>query len=290
MFLGGSYHDRDNPHNDKTNRVKPPSDRTSSSASGMQLPGEVSDSSSSNSSKFRQAMRMRMRMMMKVFYRGISTKCTEHQNSNPKQEHGRRDDEGHGRDLPRPGRMEDDEDDGTPMLSATGTLDRKTGQATPMRQSAIGTLDRKTDQATPTTCFHNHDDLTKQRNQSKDTTTKNRNQRNLPTYTKNKPTDQLTDDEGPTSESRLRHEDTTRTKTTMKATMMRTQPMAATNGSNRWKQPMEALDGTTLTDYITADGKWNGGQMPIEWIDVCEALYCKALKAATTARREGFQR
>jgi hypothetical protein len=58
---------------------------------------------------------------------------------------------GHG-DLHQ-GRMEDDEDGGTPMLSATGTLDRKTGQATPMRQSATGsTLDRKTDQAPPTTC------------------------------------------------------------------------------------------------------------------------------------------
>jgi hypothetical protein len=51
------------------------------------------------------------------------------------------------------GRMEDDGDGGTPMLSATGTLDRKTGQATPMRQSATGTLDRKTDQAPPTTCI-----------------------------------------------------------------------------------------------------------------------------------------
>jgi hypothetical protein len=61
-------------------------------------------------------------------------------------------DHGHGDDLHQ-GRMEEDEDGGTPMMSATGTLDRKTGQATPMRQSATGTLDRKTDQATPTTCF-----------------------------------------------------------------------------------------------------------------------------------------
>jgi hypothetical protein len=60
--------------------------------------------------------------------------------------------DGHGDDLHQ-GRMEDDEDDGTPMLSATSTLDRKTGQATTMRQSATGTLDRKTDQAPPTTCF-----------------------------------------------------------------------------------------------------------------------------------------
>jgi hypothetical protein len=60
--------------------------------------------------------------------------------------------DGHGDDLHQ-GRMEDDEDGGTPMLSETGTLDRKTGQATPMRQSATGTLDRKTDQAPPMTCF-----------------------------------------------------------------------------------------------------------------------------------------
>jgi hypothetical protein len=60
--------------------------------------------------------------------------------------------DGHGDDLHQ-GRMEDDEDDGTPRMSATGTLDRKTGKATPMRQSATGTLDRKTDQAPPTTCF-----------------------------------------------------------------------------------------------------------------------------------------
>jgi hypothetical protein len=43
-------------------------------------------------------------------------------------------DDGHGDDLHQ-GRMEDDEDGGTPMMSATGTLDRKT------------------DQAPPTTCF-----------------------------------------------------------------------------------------------------------------------------------------
>jgi hypothetical protein len=61
--------------------------------------------------------------------------------------------DGHGDDLHQEGRMEDDEDGGTPMLSATGTLDRKTGQATPMRQSATGTLDRKTDQAPTMTCF-----------------------------------------------------------------------------------------------------------------------------------------
>jgi hypothetical protein len=60
--------------------------------------------------------------------------------------------DGHGDDLHQGG-MEDDEDGGTPMMSATGTLDRKTGQVTPMPQSATGTLDRKTDQAPPTTCF-----------------------------------------------------------------------------------------------------------------------------------------
>jgi hypothetical protein len=61
-------------------------------------------------------------------------------------------DDGHGDDLHQ-GRMEDDEDGSTPMLSATGTLDRKTGQATPIWQSATGTLDRKTNQAPPMTCF-----------------------------------------------------------------------------------------------------------------------------------------
>jgi hypothetical protein len=60
--------------------------------------------------------------------------------------------DGHGDDLHQ-GRMEDDEDGGTPMMSTPSTLDRKTGQDTTMRQSAIGTLDRKTDQAPPTTCF-----------------------------------------------------------------------------------------------------------------------------------------
>jgi hypothetical protein len=82
------------------------------------------------------------------------------------------------------------------------------------------------------------------------------------------------------------------------ATDGRAQPMDATDGSNRRrKQPMEEalLDGTTLMDDRTANdtGKWNGGQMPIgSWInDIYEALlYCKALKAVTTAQWEGSQR
>jgi hypothetical protein len=256
----------------------------------MQSERDGSTSSSrDNSSKFRWMMTTMMMMMM-IFYGGISTNCT-FQNSNTKRCD---DDDGSCDGDLHQERMEDDEDGGTPMLSATGTLDRKTGQVTPMRQSATGTLDRKTDQASPTTCFHQRKATNKKRNRIEETNKKKRNQiRLLPTYTNNKPTDQLKV-ERPTR-SRLRREDTTRM-TTMKmtATIMRTQPTEATDESNRWKQPMEALTGTALlkNDDRTAkdNGKWNGGQMPTGWIDVCVALYSKAFKAATTARREGSQR
>jgi hypothetical protein len=87
MFLGGSYHDRDNPHmwgvshdqfivfitlgcNQKEGRQQ--------SSRGLRT--SVADDA---------AMRMKMMMMkmtttMTIFYRGIGTKCTESQNSNTK--------------------------------------------------------------------------------------------------------------------------------------------------------------------------------------------------------------
>jgi hypothetical protein len=167
------------------------------------------------------------------------------------------------------GRMEDDEGrGGTPMLPATGTLDRKTSQAP------------------PTTCFHkNQDEPTKRRNQSQETN-KKRNQCGLPTYTNNKPTDRLIDERPTISRPCGYHGDDEEDDDS-------NDYGDATDGSKQWKQPMEALlDGTTLTDDRTANdtGKWNGGQMPIGWINVCEAMYCKALKVVTTARREGSQR
>jgi hypothetical protein len=113
MFLGGDYHDRDNP------RATQLSNKTSSMDSWMQSERDGSTSSSrDDSSKFRWMMTM---MMMMIFYGGISTNCTEFQNSNMKRCD---DDDGCDGDLHQ-GRMEDDEDGGTPMLSATGTLARQ---------------------------------------------------------------------------------------------------------------------------------------------------------------------
>jgi hypothetical protein len=95
MFLGGSYHDRDNPHmwwgvshgqlivfirtlvcNQKDGRQR------SSSSRGLRTSVDEM-----------MMMMMRMMMIMTIFYGGPGTKCTENQISNPKQQNRRDDDD-----------------------------------------------------------------------------------------------------------------------------------------------------------------------------------------------------
>jgi hypothetical protein len=166
--------------------------------------------------------------------------------------------------------MENDEDGGTPMPCNRYTAQKNQPSPTNDLLSQPRTTQAKKG---------------KQINQRADaknmmTSTNEDNQSGPPTNTNNQPNALVQKDKKPTRTHTATpggyHAMTTVT------FMMTTHPMNAIDGSKRWKHPMEAIDGKTLNNDRTADdsGKWTGGQRPTGWINVSEALHCKA-------RREG---